>query len=187
MFEGDRRAPPRSLLEGIVESPIGICITCDRGAHWPRGGGPHPHEDHDLYSSVCASANLWLAARAEGLVWAGSHLPPGRPARGAGIPKGITPSPTWCGLREPLPTPSLSWKPLLLAAARPSKTWCTSTIGASATTSSPLSPTCRATRPPPSAGAKPSSDLATGVPTRRAPPLIAQGLHPRAALHLIES
>jgi len=68
MFEGDRRAVYQTLkLEGIVESPVGICITCDRERTGPVVIGRTHMKTMDLYSSVCAVQNLWLAARAEGL------------------------------------------------------------------------------------------------------------------------
>ncbi len=68
MFDGDKQKTYKSLkLEGILESPINLCITCDR----TRTGKPVLGKTHmktmDLYSSVCAVQNLWLAARAEGL------------------------------------------------------------------------------------------------------------------------
>lgn len=68
MFEGGRRALYSALkLQGISEAPLNLCITCDR-----RRGGPvvlgRTHDtDTDLYSTVCAVQNLWLAARAEGI------------------------------------------------------------------------------------------------------------------------
>jgi len=54
-------------LEGILEAPLNICVTCD-----PTRGGPHVLGRHtipetDLYSTCCAIQNLWLAARAEGI------------------------------------------------------------------------------------------------------------------------
>lgn len=68
MFEGERQQSYRSLkLEGILESPINICITCDRDRCGPTVLGRTHIETMDLYSSVCAVQNLWLAARAEGL------------------------------------------------------------------------------------------------------------------------
>ncbi|MCE1191102.1 MAG: 5,6-dimethylbenzimidazole synthase [Acidovorax sp.] len=68
LFEGDRRAAYQKLkLEGIVESPVGICITCDRERTGPVVVGRTHMKTMDLYSSVCAVQNLWLAARAEGL------------------------------------------------------------------------------------------------------------------------
>lgn len=68
MFEGARRALYSAIkLQGISEAPVNLCITCDRS----RGGsvvlGRTHNRDTDLYSSVCAVQNLWLAARAEGI------------------------------------------------------------------------------------------------------------------------
>ncbi|UOA27758.1 5,6-dimethylbenzimidazole synthase [Pseudosulfitobacter sp. DSM 107133] len=68
MFEGARRSTYRSLkLEGIRKAPVNICVTCDR----TRGGevvlGRTHNPSMDLYSTVCAIQNLWLAARAEGI------------------------------------------------------------------------------------------------------------------------
>lgn len=68
MFDENRKALYRSLkLEGILTSPLNICVTCDR----TRGGNVvlgRTHDNNmDLYSTVCAVQNLWLAARAEGV------------------------------------------------------------------------------------------------------------------------
>lgn len=68
MFPGERGAIYRGLkLEGIREAPIGICVTCDRDRAGPVVVGRTHIPTMDLYSSVCAVQNLWLAARAEGL------------------------------------------------------------------------------------------------------------------------
>lgn len=68
MFAGDRQALYRSLkLEGIVEAPVNLCITCDRSRGGPVVLGRTHMPETDLYSTVCAVQNLWLAARAEGL------------------------------------------------------------------------------------------------------------------------
>jgi 5,6-dimethylbenzimidazole synthase len=68
MFDGQRRATYRSLkLEGILESPLNICITCDRRRTGQVVIGRTHIKEMDLYSSVCAIQNFWLAARAEGL------------------------------------------------------------------------------------------------------------------------
>lgn len=68
MFEGEQRETYRNLkLEGILESPINICITCDRDRAGPVVIGRTHAQVMDVYSSVCAVQNLWLAARAEGL------------------------------------------------------------------------------------------------------------------------
>ncbi|BAE50031.1 5,6-dimethylbenzimidazole synthase [Paramagnetospirillum magneticum] len=68
MFEGEAQATYRSLkLEGILESPVNICVTCDRDRVGPVVLGRTHIPTMDLYSTVCAVENLWLAARAEGL------------------------------------------------------------------------------------------------------------------------
>lgn len=68
MFEADKRSTYQKLkLEGIVEAPLGICITCDRERTGPVVIGRTHMKTMDLYSSVCAVQNLWLAARAEGV------------------------------------------------------------------------------------------------------------------------
>ena len=93
MFEGDKRATYQKLkLEGIVESPVGICITCDRERTGPVVVGRTHMKTMDLYSSVCAVQNLWLAARAEGLGvgWV-SIFHQADLQEALGIPKGITP------------------------------------------------------------------------------------------------
>ncbi|MBK7677080.1 MAG: 5,6-dimethylbenzimidazole synthase [Candidatus Accumulibacter sp.] len=68
LFPDDRRALySRMKLQGILESPINLCITCDRSRSGPVVLGRTHMLSMDLYSSVCAMQNLWLAARAEGL------------------------------------------------------------------------------------------------------------------------
>jgi 5,6-dimethylbenzimidazole synthase len=68
MFQREKRDTYESLkLEGIIEAPVGICITCDRGRTGPVVIGRTANPEMDLYSSVCAVQNLWLAARAENL------------------------------------------------------------------------------------------------------------------------
>lgn len=67
-FQGERGELYRSLkLEGIIESPLNLCVTCDRSRHGPVVLGKTSQSDMDLYSTVCAIQNLWLAARAEGV------------------------------------------------------------------------------------------------------------------------
>ncbi len=68
LFTDERQALYASLkLEGIRNAPVNLCITCDR----TRGGkvvlGRTHNRQMDLYSTVCAVQNLWLAARAEGI------------------------------------------------------------------------------------------------------------------------
>ncbi len=68
LFEGEKRETYKSLkLEGILESPVNICITCDRERTGPTVIGRTHISTMDLYSSVCAVQNFWLAARAEAL------------------------------------------------------------------------------------------------------------------------
>ncbi len=68
MFDGARQTQYRSLkLEGILKAPLSICVTCDptRGGQVVLGRTHNPRMD--VYSTVCAVQNLWLAARAEGV------------------------------------------------------------------------------------------------------------------------
>lgn len=68
MFPDDRREIYSKLkLQGILDAPINLCITCDRSRGGPVVLGRTHMPTMDLYSSVCAVQNLWLAARAEGL------------------------------------------------------------------------------------------------------------------------
>ena len=68
LFEESKRSTYQRLkLEGILESPLGICITCDRERTGPVVLGRTHMKTMDLYSCVCAVQNLWLAARAEGV------------------------------------------------------------------------------------------------------------------------
>lgn len=55
-------------LEGILDAPLNLCVTCDpsRGGDKPvLGRGSIP--ETDIYSTCLAVQNLWLAARVEGL------------------------------------------------------------------------------------------------------------------------
>jgi 5,6-dimethylbenzimidazole synthase len=67
-YDGERLDKYLSLkLEGILEAPCNLCVTCDS-----RRGGPHvlgrnSIPETDIYSTCCAIQNLWLAARAEGI------------------------------------------------------------------------------------------------------------------------
>ncbi len=61
------RAFDRLKIESILDTPVNVVVTCDR----TRGGrhtlGRHVQPRTADFSSVLAVANLWLAARAEGL------------------------------------------------------------------------------------------------------------------------
>jgi 5,6-dimethylbenzimidazole synthase len=68
MFDNERASLYSKLkLEGISDAPINLCITCDRERGGPVVLGRTHNRDTDLYSTVCAVQNLWLAARAEGV------------------------------------------------------------------------------------------------------------------------
>lgn len=68
MFDDEKMQQYKNLkLEGILESPVGICVTCDRSRNGPVVLGRTINPEMDLYSSVCAVQNLWLAARAENI------------------------------------------------------------------------------------------------------------------------
>lgn len=63
----ERQKYKRLKLDGILESPINLCITCDHDRAGPAVLGRTHNRATDVYSTVCAVQNLWLAARAEGL------------------------------------------------------------------------------------------------------------------------
>jgi 5,6-dimethylbenzimidazole synthase len=68
MFPPEKRALYRSLkLEGIVDAPLNLCITCDPDRAGPVVLGRTHDKAMDAYSTVCAVQNIWLAARAEGV------------------------------------------------------------------------------------------------------------------------
>ncbi|QUX94996.1 5,6-dimethylbenzimidazole synthase [Marinomonas sp. CT5] len=68
LFKGERKEQYKSFkLEGIEEAPLGICVTCDRSRTGSVVLGRTVKPEMDLFSSVCAVQNLWLAARAENL------------------------------------------------------------------------------------------------------------------------
>lgn len=57
----------RLKLEGILEAPLNLAVTCDhrRDSPFVLGRGPMPQTD--VYSTCLAVENIWLAARAEGV------------------------------------------------------------------------------------------------------------------------
>lgn len=68
MFAGERKEQYQGFkLEGIREAPVNLLITCDRARTGPVVIGRTVQPEMDLYSTVCAVQNLWLAARAEGI------------------------------------------------------------------------------------------------------------------------
>ena len=54
-------------LEGILESPLNLCVTYDPLKFGPFVIGRSSIPEAGLYSVCCAIQNLWLAARAEGI------------------------------------------------------------------------------------------------------------------------
>lgn len=71
-FSSEKRDEYKSFkLEGILEAPLGICVTCDKERNGPVVIGRTIKPEMDVYSTVCAIQNMWLAARAEniGLGW----------------------------------------------------------------------------------------------------------------------
>ena len=54
-------------LEGILESPVNLCVTYDPTKFGPFVIGRTSIPEAGLYSVCCAIQNLWLAARTEGI------------------------------------------------------------------------------------------------------------------------
>ena len=54
-------------LEGILESPVNLCVTYDPTKFGPFVIGRTSIPEAGLYSVCCAIQNLWLSARAEGI------------------------------------------------------------------------------------------------------------------------
>ena len=54
-------------LEGILESPVNLCVTYDPTKFGPFVIGRSSIPEAGLYSVCCAIQNLWLAARTEGV------------------------------------------------------------------------------------------------------------------------
>jgi 5,6-dimethylbenzimidazole synthase len=87
----ERRELYRRLkLEGILEAPLNLAVTCDRRRDAPFVLGRGPLPEADLFSTCLAVQNLWLAARAEGVGvgWV-SILDPQATAALLGLPEGV--------------------------------------------------------------------------------------------------
>ncbi len=68
LFAGKKQQQYTALkLEGILESGLNVCITCDRNRFGPVVLGRTAQPNMDLYSTVCAVQNFWLAARAQNI------------------------------------------------------------------------------------------------------------------------
>jgi 5,6-dimethylbenzimidazole synthase len=93
VFEGKRRELYSQLkLEGILEAPVNLCVTCDPTRNGSHILGRHTIRETDVYSTCCAVQNLWLAARAEGIGvgWV-SIFDPSQLRTVLGIPEHIIP------------------------------------------------------------------------------------------------
>jgi len=90
-YEGERRVLYDSLkLQGILDAPLNIAVTCDRGRGGPHVLGRDSVIDTDIHSTCCAVQNLWLAARAEGVGvgWV-SIIDPASVGGLLGLPEGV--------------------------------------------------------------------------------------------------
>ncbi|HZP34019.1 MAG TPA: 5,6-dimethylbenzimidazole synthase [Candidatus Acidoferrales bacterium] len=68
VFKGQKRQLySRLKLEGILEAPVNLCVTCDPSRNGPNVLGRNTIRQTDVYSTCCAVQNLWLAARSEGI------------------------------------------------------------------------------------------------------------------------
>jgi 5,6-dimethylbenzimidazole synthase len=67
-FTGERLRKFLALkLEGILEAPLNLIVTCAPDRFGPAVLGKVSIREVEVYSTCLAVANLWLAARAEGL------------------------------------------------------------------------------------------------------------------------
>ncbi len=68
LIEDPKRSKYLSFkLEGILESPVNLCVTYDPSKFGPFVIGRSSIPEAGLYSVCCAIQNLWLAARTEGV------------------------------------------------------------------------------------------------------------------------
>jgi 5,6-dimethylbenzimidazole synthase len=114
VFDGERRELYSSLkLEGILEAPINLCVTCDPTRNGPHVLGRNTIRETDVYSTCCAIQNFWLAARAEGIGvgWV-SIFDPAQLRSVLHIPETVIPVAYLCVgyVREFLPRPELEQK-----------------------------------------------------------------------------
>jgi len=130
-FEDARRAAYLGFkLEGILDAPLNICVTCDPDRAGPAVIGRHTMPETSAYSTCGAIQNLWLAARAEGIGvgWV-SILEPQALRAILGIPARVAPIAYLClGHVDEFPA-----RPRPRAGCRGCRwaTWSTATPGAS--------------------------------------------------------
>lgn len=119
-FDGAKRELyGRLKLEGILDAPVNLCVTCDPTRNGPHVLGRNTIPQTDVYSTCCAIQNFWLAARAEaiGVGWV-SIFDPAQLRRVLQIPEHVIPVAYLCVgyVREFLPRPELEiagWLPRL--------------------------------------------------------------------------
>ncbi|MFT5583062.1 MAG: nicotinate-nucleotide--dimethylbenzimidazole phosphoribosyltransferase [Cognaticolwellia sp.] len=92
-FKDDRNLRYRALkLQGILDAPLNLLVTCDRGRDGPNVLGRSVQRDTDIYSTCLAIQNLWLAAHAEGVgVGWMSIAEPNELQRAFGLPEQVVP------------------------------------------------------------------------------------------------
>src|SRR5262249_23684473 len=80
----------RLKLEGILEAPLNLAVTCDRRRDAPFVLGRGAPPGAGLFSTCRAGQNRWRAARAEGVGvgWV-SILDPAATAELLGLPEGV--------------------------------------------------------------------------------------------------
>ena len=67
-LDGSKKSEYLALkLEGIIESPVNICVTYDPTKFGPFVIGRTSIPETGIYSVCCAIQNMWLSARAEGI------------------------------------------------------------------------------------------------------------------------
>jgi 5,6-dimethylbenzimidazole synthase len=67
-FKDERRDKFLGLkLEGILEAPLNLIVTCEPNRNGPDILGKVSIREVEIYSTCLAVGNLWLAARAEGV------------------------------------------------------------------------------------------------------------------------
>ena len=92
-WRGDRAEKYLALkLQGVLDAPLGICVTCDTRRGGPNVLGRDSIRETDVYSTCLAVQNLWLAARAEGIGvgWV-SIVDNDELAAELGLPEGVIP------------------------------------------------------------------------------------------------
>lgn len=67
-FDEPRRSKYLSMkLEGILDAPLNLCVTCDPTRSGPQVLGRNSIPETDVYSTCLAIQNLCIVARAEGV------------------------------------------------------------------------------------------------------------------------